>query len=72
MTAKKNLETTALERCASLLETPTAKAVPRPQIEAIVILAFAQGAAWALDDDKINEKIQLANAEMESQRSANQ
>lgn len=66
------IEAIALERCASLLETPTAKIVPRPQIEAIVILAFAQGAAWALDDEKINQKILIANAQMEAMRSPQQ
>jgi hypothetical protein len=46
-----NFEAIARERCAHLLSTVREAFRPSDAIEAIVLVAFAQGAAWALDID---------------------
>lgn len=59
------VEIAALKCCATLLETPTAKRLPRDLAEAFAIAAFSVGAAWALDRPDL---IELANAEVQSGR----
>jgi hypothetical protein len=61
------VEKAALQHCAKLLTTATARRLPKDQAEGLVTAAFVMGAAWALDDPKIME---MADAQIDAVRAA--
>lgn len=67
--APSKLEQIAREHCSRLLDSKTAKALPREQAEGLVIIAFTLGAAWGMD---CPDMIELANAQFDSLRSDHQ
>lgn len=60
------MEAIAKEKCAKLLETPTGKTRSG---RALIMVAFAYGAAWALDAP---EMIDLGDAQIEANRTPQQ
>lgn len=65
MTDPTFVETEAKKHCKRLLDSKTAKILPRHKAEALVILAFTFGAAWALDRP---DMIELANAQIDARK----
>jgi len=63
------IESVARERCAKLFTSKAALELTTEQAEALIIVAFCYGAAWALGTEEV---IELGNAQMESLRSAKQ
>jgi hypothetical protein len=59
------MERAALKHCAGLLQSDTARMLPRELADAFAILAFTLGAAWALDR---TDMLELANAQLDSIR----
>lgn len=58
------LEAIAREQCAKLLTSSAAKRFPE-EAQALVILAFTYGAAWALDRP---DMVELGNAQIDANR----
>lgn len=66
VTAESNpVEAAAREYCARLLTSRAAQVLPKDSREALVIVAFSLGAAWALNRP---DMIELADAQMDSMR----
>lgn len=63
------LEEAARTHCANLLTSSAARALPKSMAEALVIIAFTYGAAWALDRP---DMIALGDAHLDSMRSNQQ
>jgi len=61
-----NLEVIARQYCERLLNSGAAKLLPPAQRDALIIIAFTFGAAWALDAP---DMVALGNAQIESLRS---
>lgn len=59
------VEAAAREYCARLLTSSAARALPKDAREALVIVAFSLGAAWALNRPDMAD---LANAQMDAMR----
>lgn len=68
-TENHGVEQAARQHCASLLTSSVARALPKEKAEALVILAFTYGAAWALGRP---DMIDLGNAQLDSIRSEKQ
>lgn len=66
---KDDLQAIARTHCEKLLNTGAAKLLPLAQREALIIIAFTFGAAWALDAP---DMLALGNAQIDSLRSAKQ
>lgn len=66
--APSDLDVIAREHCAKLLKTKAALRFPA-QATALVVVAFALGAAWALEKPEIKE---LAEAQIDALRSSHQ
>jgi len=64
-----SIDQAARQHCANLLTSSAAKALPRDMAEALVIIAFTYGAAWALDRP---DMIDLGDAQLDSIRSDKQ
>lgn len=64
-----DIESAAKKICAKLLTTNTAMALPEGVAEALVILAFTYGAAWAINS---GDMLALADAHIEALRSTHQ
>jgi hypothetical protein len=64
-----DVEAAAKRYCRRLLDSKSAHMLPKDRAEALVILAFTFGAAWALDRP---DMVDLAEAQIDSARSAQQ
>lgn len=63
------VEQAARQYCANILTSRAAKALGKDTAEALVIIAFTYGAAWALDRP---DMIVLGDAQLDSIRSEKQ
>lgn len=63
------IEQAARQHCANLLTSSAARALPKDMAEALVIIAFTYGAAWALDRP---DMIELGDAQFDAMRSGKQ
>jgi hypothetical protein len=59
------VERAARQYCAKLFDAPAVRLMPRDQAEAFAIVAFALGAAWALDRPDLRD---YAHAIVDSMR----
>jgi hypothetical protein len=64
-----DVEAAAKLHCRTLLNSQSARMLPRDRAEALIILAFTFGAAWALDRP---DMIALAEAQIDARRGAQQ